>query len=156
LLGYIGTLWLTNGELPKPPGSSHEFTVPWQAFETKDSYVVIATRQEGFWHGLCKVLNDKALIEDARFATNALRVQHRDVLVPVLEGIFRTRTTAGWLELLRAAGVPAAPVNNLDGAFAEPPVAERAMIVEYDHGEAGKVRLPGNPIRMSGDARPIS
>ena len=48
-----------------------------------------------------------------------------------------------------AADVPAAPVNNLDRAFAEPPVAEREMIVEYDHPDVGKVRLPGNPIKMS-------
>jgi CoA:oxalate CoA-transferase len=42
-----------------------------------------------------------------------------------------------------------APVNNLDRAFSEAPVAERGMIVEYDHPDVGKVRLPGNPIKMS-------
>ena len=52
--------------------------------------------------------------------------------------------------------MPAAPVNNLDGAFAEPPVAEREMIVEYDHPDVGKVRLPGNPIKMSGMSGTIS
>lgn len=156
LLGYIGTLWLSNGELPKPPGSAHDFTVPWQAFETKDGFVVVATRQEVFWRKLCAVLDDPALTDDPRFATNALRVQHRDALVPGLERIFRTRTTAEWLGVLRASEVPAAPVNNLDGAFAEPPVAERGMIVEYDHSEAGRVRLPGNPIKMSGHADPVS
>jgi CoA:oxalate CoA-transferase len=63
---------------------------------------------------------------------------------------------ADWLEKLLAAGVPAAPVNNLDAAFAEPPVSEREMIVEYDHPEAGRVRLPGNPIKFDGIARTIS
>jgi CoA:oxalate CoA-transferase len=76
-------------------------------------------------------------------------VKNRQVLVPMLEQIFRTRTTADWLERLRGADVPAAPVNNIDAAFAEPPVAEREMIVEYDHPQVGKVRLPGNPIKMS-------
>ena len=71
----------------------------------------------------------------------------------MLEEIFRTRTVADWLARLRAAEVPAAPVNNLDAAFAEPPVAEREMIVEYDHPEVGNVRLPGNPIKMSGMGR---
>ena len=52
--------------------------------------------------------------------------------------------------------MPAAPVNNLDRAFAEPPVAERNMIVEYDHPDVGKVRLPGNPIKMSGMEGTIS
>jgi len=156
LLGYMGTMWLTNGELPHPPGSAHDYTVPWQAFEARDGYVVIATRQEVFWRKLCGVLEDPGLAEDPRYATNALRVENRAVLVPLLERIFRTRTVADWLTRLRAAEVPAAPVNNLDGAFAEPPVAERAMIVEYDHPDVGKVRLPGNPIKMSGAEETIS
>ena len=156
LLGYMGTMWLTNGEVPKPPGSAHEYTVPWQAFATEDGYIVVATRQESFWRKLCTVLGDPELADDPRFASNAARVENRAVLVPRLEAIFRTRTTADWLERLRAADVPCAPVNNIDGAFAEPPVAERGMIVEYDHPDVGRVRLPGNPIKMSGMEGTIS
>lgn len=149
LLSYIATLWLTGGVLPRPPGSAHEYSVPWQAFEAKDGHIVVATRQEGFWRKLCSALAEPGLAEDPRFASNAERIANREALVPRLERIFRTRTVADWLERLRAAEVPAAPVNNLDGAFAEPPVAEREMIVEYDHPEVGRVRLPGNPIKMS-------
>jgi crotonobetainyl-CoA:carnitine CoA-transferase CaiB-like acyl-CoA transferase len=156
LLGYMGTMWLTNGEVPQPPGSAHDYTVPWQAFAVSDGYVVIATRQEVFWRKLCGVLAAPTLAEDPRFATNALRVEHRAILVPELERIFRTRSVADWLVRLRAAEVPAAPVNNLDRAFAEPPVAEREMIVEYDHPDVGKVRMPGNPIKMSGMEGTIS
>lgn len=156
LLGYMGTMWLTNGEVPVPPGSAHEYSVPWQAFQTRDSYIVVATRQEIFWRKLCDVLGDPELTSDPRFATNAARVENRAVLVPRLEAIFRTRDLADWLERLRAADVPCAPVNNIDGAFAEPPVAEREMIVEYDHPEVGRVRLPGNPIKMSGMEGTIS
>jgi crotonobetainyl-CoA:carnitine CoA-transferase CaiB-like acyl-CoA transferase len=156
LLGYVGTMWLTNGELPPPPGSAHEYMVPWQAFAASDGYLVVATREEGFWRRLCAVLDEPALADDPRFATNARRVEHKAVLVPHLEAVFRTRTVARWLERLRAAQVPAAPVNHLDGAFAEPPVQERQMIVEYEHPDVGKVRLPGNPIKMSGVAGPIA
>lgn len=150
LLSYMGTHYLNTGELPTPQGSAHEFTVPWQAFQAKDGYVVIATRQENFWRKLCAVLGEPGLADDPRFATNPVRLENRAALIPIIENIVRTRTVAEWLEKLRAAGVPAAPVNNLDGAFAEPPVAEREMIVEYDHPDAGRVRLPGNPIKMSG------
>jgi crotonobetainyl-CoA:carnitine CoA-transferase CaiB-like acyl-CoA transferase len=150
LLSYMGTMWLTNGELPTPPGSAHDYTVPWQAFETSDGYVVVATRQEIFWQRLCQALECVYLADDPRYVTNALRVENRASLVPELERIFRTRTVDDWLQRLRAAEVPAAPVNNLDRAFSEPPVAERQMIVEYDHPDVGRVRLPGNPIKMSG------
>jgi crotonobetainyl-CoA:carnitine CoA-transferase CaiB-like acyl-CoA transferase len=156
LLSYIGTIWLTKGELPKPPGSAHEYSVPWQAFEAGDGYLVVATRQEVFWKKLCEALEAPGLADDPRFRTNPDRVANRGALVPELERIFRTRTVADWLARLRAAEVPAAPVNNLDGAFAEPPVAEREMIVEYDHPQVGKVRLPGNPIKMSGMGKTIS
>jgi crotonobetainyl-CoA:carnitine CoA-transferase CaiB-like acyl-CoA transferase len=102
------------------------------------------------------VLEHPGLAGDPRFADNASRVKNREVLVPLLEQIFRTRTAADWLARLRAADVPAAPVNNVDDAFAEPPVKEREMIVEYDHPQVGKVRLPGNPIKMSGVSGTIS
>jgi len=156
LLTYIGTMWLTNGEVPKPPGSAHDYSVPWQAFATSDGYVVVATRQENFWKKLCEVLEHADLADDPLFADNATRVKNRKVVIPRLEEIFRTRTAADWLKRLRNAGVPAAPVNNVDAAFAEPPVVEREMIVEYDHPQVGKVRLPGNPIKMDGMGETIS
>jgi crotonobetainyl-CoA:carnitine CoA-transferase CaiB-like acyl-CoA transferase len=156
LLGYMGTMWLTNSEVPQAPGSAHDYTVPWQAFKTSDGYVVVATRQDGFWRKLCEVLEEPGLADDARFATNPGRVEHREALVPMLERVFTRRTTADWLKRLRAGEVPAAPVNNIDAAFAEPPVAEREMIVEYDHPEVGKVRMPGNPIKFDGVTKTIS
>ena len=156
LLTYMGTMWLSNGEVPKPPGSAHDYSVPWQAFATSDAYIVVATRQEGFWKKLCVVLEHPELIDDPLYADNATRVKNRKVVIPRLEEIFRTRTAADWLTRLRAADVPAAPVNNVDAAFAEPPVAEREMIVEYEHPQVGKVRLPGNPIKMADMGKTIS
>src|SRR5687767_2595336 len=103
LLSYIGTLYLTAGELPAPQGSAHEFTVPWQAFEAQDGYIVIATRQENFWRKLTAVLGEPGLAEDPRFATNPKRLENRRALVPRMEKILRTRTVADWLEKLRAA-----------------------------------------------------
>lgn len=149
LLGYIGTMWLSNGELPRPPGSGHDYTVPWQAFKAADGYIVVATREDSFWRKLCDVLESPELAADPRFATNSERCRYREVLVPRLEGLFAARTVADWMQRLRAAQVPASAVNHLDAAFAEPPVAEDEMILEYDHPEVGRVRVPGNPIKLS-------
>jgi crotonobetainyl-CoA:carnitine CoA-transferase CaiB-like acyl-CoA transferase len=150
LLSYMATHFLTAGDVPTPQGTAHEFTVPWQAFAAQDGYLVIATRQENFWKRLCAVLERPELADDPRFATNPQRLEHRATLVPLLEDILRRRTVKAWLEKLYDAEVPAAPVNNLAQAFAEPPVAERDMIVEYDHPEVGRVRMPGNPIKFDG------
>ena len=76
--------------------------------------------------------------------------------MPLLENILQQKNVRIWLDKLHAAEVPAAPVNNLAGAFAEPPVAEREMIVEYDHPQVGRVRLPGNPIKFDGVGKTIS
>jgi crotonobetainyl-CoA:carnitine CoA-transferase CaiB-like acyl-CoA transferase len=109
----------------------------------------VATRQEVFWRRLCEVIEQPELADDQRFATNLKRIENRSELVPRLEKIFATRTVADWLERLRASEVPAAPVNNLDSAFGEPPVAEREMVVAYEHPQVGRVRLPGNPIKFA-------
>jgi crotonobetainyl-CoA:carnitine CoA-transferase CaiB-like acyl-CoA transferase len=156
LLSYMATHYLSTGEVPTPQGTAHEFTVPWQAFAAKDGYLVIATRQENFWKKLCVVLEHPQLAEDARFATNPKRLEHREIIVPILENILRQRTVKAWLEKLYAAEVPAAPVNDLAGAFSEPPVAEREMIVEYEHPQVGRVRLPGNPIKFDGMGKTVS
>ena len=156
LLIYMGTMWLSKGELAEPPGSGHMYSVPWQAFECADGYIVIATRQEVFWTRLCDALEAPELAADPRFASNPERVANREALIPILEDILAKRSVGDWIARFREGDIPAAPVNNLDGVFAEPPVAERDMIVEYEHPQAGKVRLPGNPIKMSGMEGTIS
>ena len=75
LLSYMGTMWLTNGELPTPQGTKHEYTVPWQAFKTSDSYVVIAARQDIFWEKLCDVIDSEELRSDALKLREQMRVE---------------------------------------------------------------------------------
>ncbi|NDD48696.1 MAG: CoA transferase, partial [Alphaproteobacteria bacterium] len=113
LLTYLGTVWLTKGELPIPPGSSHMYSVPWQAFNVKDGYVVIATRQEVFWERMCDAMNIPDIKVDERFATNPKRVENRDILIPLLEKVFLNKTVKDWIEIFRESEVPCAPVNNL-------------------------------------------
>lgn len=156
LLSYIGTMWLTNGEIPEPMGTAHEYTVPWQAFETKSGYLVVATRQDVFWQMFCQAIERPDLGADDRFTTNSGRVEQRDTLVPILEEHLKTRTADDWLSVLRDAGVPAAPVNDMKAVFSEPPVAERDMVVSYDHPEVGEVRMPGNPIKFDGVSETLS
>src|SRR5207237_3094634 len=81
---------------------------------------------------------------------------HRDELVPILEGVFARRTVQGWLDLLVPAGVPAARVNTVLEALAEPQVEARGDVVEHEHPVLGTVRSIRTPLRLSDGERPAA
>ncbi|MEK6712395.1 MAG: CoA transferase [Nitrospinota bacterium] len=146
MLGYVSTMYLNNGDLPGPPGSAHEYMVPYQAFATKTIYIVLSPREERFWKKMCEVMGIPELADDPRYKTNDLRSKNRAGLLPRLEGILRARPGEEWLELFAKAGVPSAPVNPLDRALENDQVRARNLIRSYEFPGLGKVRLVGNPI----------
>ena len=146
MLGYIATMFLNGGDVPDPPGSAHEYMVPYQAFPTATIYIVLSPREERFWRKMCEVMGMDALADDPRFRTNDLRAENRDALLPVMEEILVRRPGEEWLALFEAAGVPSAPVNPLDRALDNEQVRARRLIREYEYPEAGRVKVVGNPI----------
>ncbi|MFQ5693073.1 MAG: CaiB/BaiF CoA transferase family protein [Nitrospinota bacterium] len=149
LLSYMATAYLNTGVVPQPMGSAHDSMVPWQAFECVDGYIVLAPREEAFWQRLCQVLEAPELASDPRFETNKLRVQNREILVPLLEEILKRKKCEEWMSLFRVHGVPAAPVNSLDRVFADPGLAPAGVVENTEHPEIGEVRLVANPIQLS-------
>ena len=127
--------------------SAHVSVVPYQAFPTKDIYIVVAVFVEKFWQALCQVLGLEELVDDPRFADNDKRRDHREELIPILEDIFRSRPGEEWLRLLAEAGIPSGPINTLDCVFADPQVAARNMVVEIDHPKVRGFRSIGNPVK---------
>jgi crotonobetainyl-CoA:carnitine CoA-transferase CaiB-like acyl-CoA transferase len=149
LLTYDATMYLNTGVVPRGWGTGHAYHVPWQAFETSDGWLVVATREEVFWHKFCATIGRPELAEDARYAKNLDRLEHRQELVPLLEARLRERTTADWLAAFREAQVPAAPVNDLAQALADPTLAENNGLVDVQYPPLGSVRMLANPIRLS-------
>jgi crotonobetainyl-CoA:carnitine CoA-transferase CaiB-like acyl-CoA transferase len=147
LLTYVGQYYLLDGQVPGPMGSAHVSVVPYQAFPTQDIYIVVAVFVEKFWQALCQVLGLEELVDDPRFADNDKRRDHREELVPILEGVFRTRPGEEWLQLLTEAGIPSGPINTLDRVFADPQMAARNMVMEIDHPKVGSFRSIGNPVK---------
>jgi formyl-CoA transferase/CoA:oxalate CoA-transferase len=147
LLTYVAQYFLVTGEVPGPVGSGHASAVPYQAFRTKDNYIVIGIFTEKFWSQFCNVIGRPDLVEDPRFATNAQRLAHRDELIPILEEILTTRTGADWLKDLWDAGIPSGPINSADRVLSDPQVLHRGMVAETEHSICGRLKIVGNPVK---------
>jgi crotonobetainyl-CoA:carnitine CoA-transferase CaiB-like acyl-CoA transferase len=113
LLPYQLTNYLATGEVPGREGSAFALIAPYQVFATQDGELMVVAGNDGLFRTLCETVGLPELAEDPRFATNPLRVENRAELIPPLEARFAAENVATWLERLRAAGVPAAPVQNV-------------------------------------------
>jgi crotonobetainyl-CoA:carnitine CoA-transferase CaiB-like acyl-CoA transferase len=147
---YDALMYLNGGAQPRAWGTEHAHLVPWQAFETRDGYVVVATREERLWRNFCAAIDLPELADAPAYATNADRVAHREDLIPILEGRMRARSNAEWLTVLADHEVPAAPVNDLAHALSEPTLVENEAIVRVPYEPIGEVAMLANPLRISG------
>ncbi|WP_172200770.1 CaiB/BaiF CoA-transferase family protein [Niveibacterium sp. COAC-50] len=140
--------YLSSGRAPARVGNAHPNIVPYDACPTADGHMILAIGNDAQFARFCIEARTDWL-GDARFGSNAARVRHRDVLVPLIHDVTRTRTTAEWIAALEAAGVPCGPINTIPQVFDDPQVRHRGMRIEMAHPSAGKVALVGSPIRMS-------
>lgn len=147
-LANVGSNYLISGEVPARYGNGHANIVPYQTFATSDGWVVLATGNDRQWQRFCLAIERPDLLADPRFATNHARVEHRGTLVPMLEAIFRTRTTDEWVALCAGADVPAGPVNTADHALNSPQALARDMIQSVDHPGIGPVRMVASPLKL--------
>jgi crotonobetainyl-CoA:carnitine CoA-transferase CaiB-like acyl-CoA transferase len=149
MLANVGSNYLNSGRRPQRWGNAHPNIVPYQTFACADGHIIVATGNDGQFRKFVEAGGRSALARDARFATNPLRVQHRDVLVPLLADMVRERGRDEWIALLEAAGVPCGPINEVDEVFDDPQVRARGMRIGLPHPLAGEVSLVRSPMRMS-------
>ncbi len=150
LLTYVAQYFWADGRIPGRVGSGHASVVPYQAFATRDGYLVVAVFAEKFWSGFCRAIGRPDLVADPRFDSNPRRVGRKADLVPLLEAMFRERTTAEWLSRLQADGVPAAPIQRVDQVLSDPQVLLREMVVDLEHPKLGRVKTLGTPVKSAG------
>lgn len=137
------------GQAPGPLGARHPSIAPFDAFRTGDGHVVVAAANDGLFRRLCSALDRPAMAGDARYASNALRVRHADALRDQLEAALRQQPSRHWLAVLEQAGVPCGAIADVAAVMADPQVEARNMVVACDGGEAGPIRLAGNPVKLS-------
>jgi len=149
MLANMSSNYLTSGQPPKRWGNAHQNIVPYQTFSTSDGHIIIAVGNDSQYRKFIEVGGRPELALDERFATNPMRVKHRDTLVPLLADMVKTRTKQQWIDALEAAGVPCGPINNLDEVFHHPQVAARGLRVDLPHPTGGVVKLVGSPMKLS-------
>ena len=146
---YLAAYYFIDGIIVGPQGSRHENIAPYEAYPTKDIWLVVACTTQRFWEGLCRAMGLEELITDPRFEDRYYRRDNIEELAPILTARFREKTCDEWIALLQKEDVPCAPVNPIDRALNDPQVIARNMIVDMELPKVGKFKLPGNPMKSS-------
>jgi len=149
MLANVASNYLISGEEAPRLGNGHPNIVPYQAFRTKDGYIIVSCGNDRLYQALCHLLGREDLAADPRFATNPQRVRNREELVPVLQEEFWQRETGAWLPELRAAGIPCGPINTVSQSYNDPHIQARGFVWECEHPTAGTIKLSGSPIHLS-------
>ena len=146
---YEAAHYFATGERPPRIGQAHRGSSPYQVFATADGYITVGASQQKFFEALCDLLELPDVKADARFARNADRVDHNDVLVELLQTKLRLRSSAHWLAELERLGIPAGPVLHFDEVFTDPQILARDMVAETTHPVTGPFRTLGVPVKFS-------
>jgi CoA:oxalate CoA-transferase len=143
--------YLNTSEIPRALGTRHPVITPFQAFQTRDSYITVALRGgiKDQWPLFCAAIDRIDIIDDPRFKDGWLRTQNYEALEPILTDAMKSRTTREWVEELEQAGIPCGPVNTIEQVASDPQIAARDMIIDVRHPEAGKFRVVNTPFKFS-------
>jgi len=140
LMEYVAT-----GKAPGRIGNRHPFMTPFDTFDAADQPFAICVGNDKLFAALCEAIGRPELVTQPRFKTNFDRMTNNAALKTELESALKTQPAAHWLKVIRDAGVPVAPLLNVAEAAEHPQTKARNMMIE-----AGGVRMPGNPVKISG------
>lgn len=141
--------YMTSGQAPTRAGNAHQNVVPYQVFKTSDSYMILAVGNDAQFKAFCQVAGHPEWAADERFVTNSVRIVNRQVLIPMIEDIMRTRTQKRWMSELEAVGVPCGPIQNIDQVFDHPQVKARELWRHIPHPVAGQAPTTASPMNFS-------
>ena len=148
LLTYMATMQTLSGVNPEPIGNAHFVHVPYNSFTTKDGFVVIAVVTDAFWQGLLNIVDVDNLRKE-EFKSSTGRLENQKFIESELNKKLSTETSEHWINALNSVKVPCAPINSFSQALSDEQVIHRNMVVEVEHPDGGKVKMPGNPIKLS-------
>lgn len=153
-LTYPATWYLNGGHgVERMPRSAHPSTVPCQLVKTQDGWLFVMCMTPKFWEALAHGIAQPGLLADPRFATPALRREHRQALSDLLDAAFATASSQTWMSRL-AGKLPVAPVLNVAQALDNPYAASVSMVQTVPHPAAPGLRMVANPVKLDGQRTP--
>ena len=152
MLANQGASFLATGNTPARQGNSHPSLAPYQDFATQDGSMLLAIGNDGQFARFCAAAGQPQWAQDPRFASNRLRVEHRQELIPAMQAVTRPRSTADWIALLEDKAVPCGPINTIAQAFGDAQVQARGLRIELPRAAGdGISHISGvaSPLRLS-------
>ena len=149
-LCYQAQGYLLTNKVPSRIGNRHPSLTPYETFATADGHLILGVGNDRLWKRFCSAV-ERPDLDEPRFKTNALRVENHSELKICLDRLFKSAPTRHWQECLDAAGIPVGRVRSVDEVFENPQVAARRMLIEVDHPAVGRLKMTGNPIKMTGE-----
>ncbi len=137
-------------KIPKKLGSRHPSISPFEAYKCKDNYLVVAAGNDNLFKKLCICLKAEHIIENKYFKKNDQRLKNADKLKNLIEKILEKHNSAHWIKKLEKYGVPVGKVNNIKEAINMKQIKSRNMIVKVKKNNITKLKVAGNPIKISG------
>jgi crotonobetainyl-CoA:carnitine CoA-transferase CaiB-like acyl-CoA transferase len=145
----VASSYLISGQTPQPFGNTHPNIVPYQVFSTRDQALVVAVGNDHQFSKFASIIGMPELAENDKFRTNPKRVEHREELIGIVGGRMKEKTAKEWQRLLRDAGIPNGPINDLQTLFEDPQIQAREMVIEMPHPTANSIKLVGSPLKLS-------
>ena len=149
MLDFQAARWLIGNEIPPQAGNDHPTGIPTGVFTTKDGHINIAAAGQQMYRRLCEALGIEALIDDPRFRSSKDRSKNRAVLNAELDRVLAAKTSADWVELLNAKGVPSGPILNVQQVYENEQIVHLNMAVPVKHPALGELRLQAPPATLS-------
>ena len=149
VLGLPAGIAAATGQSPGRLGNAHPSLAPYEPYPAADGYVVVAVANPRLWTRFCAAVGAGDLEHDPRFASNSDRLANRAELNARIRELFKDQTVDSLLAMLGAAGVPCGRVRTIEQVLSDPQLAARQMLIDIATG-AGAVKVPGNPIKLSG------
>ena len=149
MLDFQAARWLIDGTIAPQAGNDHPTGIPTGVFKTSDGHINIAASGQTMFRRLCEALGTEPLLEDPRFKTAPERSKNRKALNAELEKAMASKTSAEWVELLNAKGVPSGPILNIKETFENEQVQHLGLAVPVKHHALGEMRLQRPPATLS-------